>query len=100
MAFGLSGEDSRIAMIEADIVVVDYKEDRDPRAIDYYISDYAQVCYYKFVFEWWLLGIPIEHVDCALVLRDIAIYRIDAIFYAGNKYIALHTFLTYWQIAL
>ena len=51
MAFGLSGEDSRIAMIEADIVVVDYKEDRDPRAIDYYISDYAQVCYYKFVFE-------------------------------------------------
>ena len=44
MSFGLSGSDSTFSMIGSDIVVADYRESSQPRAIDYYISDYAQVC--------------------------------------------------------
>ena len=43
MAFGLSGSDSTFAMRGADVIVADYKEDREPRAIDYFLTDYAQV---------------------------------------------------------
>lgn len=43
MAFGLSGSDSGILMVGSDVVVTDFKDGGDPRAIDYYISAYAQV---------------------------------------------------------
>ena len=44
MAFGLSGSDSTLSMFNADVVVADWKESGRPRAVDYYITAYAQVC--------------------------------------------------------
>ncbi|XP_067933767.1 protein Skeletor, isoforms B/C-like isoform X1 [Watersipora subatra] len=42
MAFGLSGSTERPMMIGSDVVVVDYREGMEPRAIDYYIEGYSQ----------------------------------------------------------
>lgn len=43
MAFGLSGSDTNLQMAGSDIVVADYKENREARAIDYSISGYSPV---------------------------------------------------------
>ena len=43
MAFGLSGSDTQFAMVGADIVVADFLSGGEPRAVDYYLSAYAQV---------------------------------------------------------
>lgn len=44
MSFGLSGSDTGFSMLGADVVVADYiSEEKGPRAIDYYLSQYAQV---------------------------------------------------------
>lgn len=44
MAFGLSGNENGIGMINADVVVTDFTEaNGEPRAVDYYITAYAQV---------------------------------------------------------
>ena len=43
MAFGLSGSDTQFAMVGADVVVADFLSGGEPRAVDYYLSAYAQV---------------------------------------------------------
>ena len=43
MAFGLSGSDTQSAMVGADVVVADFLSGGEPRAVDYYLSAYAQV---------------------------------------------------------
>lgn len=46
MAFGLSGEDGRSAMVGGDIVVAYYDpQERTFHAEDYYMSATAQVCH-------------------------------------------------------
>ena len=42
MAFGLSGSDTQFAMVGADVVVADFLSGGEPRAVDYYLSAYAQ----------------------------------------------------------
>ena len=44
MAFGLSGSDTIYQMLDADVVVTDYKSDRPGRAVDYFLTSFAQVC--------------------------------------------------------
>jgi len=43
MAFGLSGSETATAMINADVVVADFRDNDMPRAIDYHLTSYAQV---------------------------------------------------------
>ena len=43
MAFGLSGSDDRYQMLNADVIVVDWRDGQDPRAIDYKLTSLAQV---------------------------------------------------------
>lgn len=43
MAFGLSGSDSGISMGGSDVVVTDFTESGGARAVDYFITAYAQV---------------------------------------------------------
>lgn len=43
MAFGLSGSESTYSMIGADVVVADWMDGQQPRAIDYHLTSYAQV---------------------------------------------------------
>ncbi|KAF6018950.1 hypothetical protein EB796_022771 [Bugula neritina] len=42
MAFGLSGSETATAMINADVVVADFRDNDMPRAIDYHLTSYAQ----------------------------------------------------------
>lgn len=52
MSFGLSGSPTAVAMINADVVVVDYRDDRAPRAIDYFLTDYSQVPVTSLAISW------------------------------------------------
>lgn len=49
MAFGLSGSESTYSMIGADVVVADWMDGQQPRAIDYHLTSYAQVLWIKYV---------------------------------------------------